>query len=107
MNCRMSLLCMSACLTLTACSVEGGKEPAITEQATERYSADVEQILNERAVVSLAIRQLSEKDRRAICDGLQTNIQTYDFCTDTVPKDWKPLEFNGVTYYVIPLAGDD
>ncbi len=95
-----------ALFVLAACSTEPEQAPVSTAkpEPTQLYPDHSAEVLEQRAIIAGSIRRLGERDRRSICEGLLTNIHTYDFCTDTVPDDWRPFEFDGETYYVIPLA---
>lgn len=37
------------------------------------------------------------------CQGYLTNNPSEDFCSDTVPEEWRPFEFNGEVIYAVPL----
>ena len=39
------------------------------------------------------------------CDGYLTANPTDNFCSSTVPEDWEAFEFNGETFYKVPLKG--
>ena len=41
---------------------------------------------------------------KLVCDGYLTRQSGVDYCSDSVPDDWRRLEFNGKTYYVQPLS---
>ena len=43
------------------------------------------------------------RDGELVCDGYLMRKANEDFCSATVPDDWKPFWFNGKTYYVQPL----
>ena len=38
------------------------------------------------------------------CDGYLTANPTENFCSQSVPEDWVPLEFNGERFYRVPLS---
>ncbi len=38
------------------------------------------------------------------CEHYLTRVETEDFCSEDIPPDWKPFEFDGQTYFVKPLA---
>ena len=46
-----------------------------------------------------------EKDGSRICDGYLTNNEGVDFCSATVPKDWKSFTYDGLEYFYQPLSG--
>ncbi len=41
------------------------------------------------------------------CDGYLTQMEDEEFCSSEIPSDWVPFEFDGRTYYLEPLSGDD
>ena len=45
-----------------------------------------------------------EKDGVLMCDGYLTRIESEDHCESKIPADWTPFEFDGRTYYMIPLT---
>ena len=49
----------------------------------------------------------TRKDGALICRGYLTRQADEDFCAAEVPSDWVPFEFEGKTYYIPPLTGQD
>lgn len=47
------------------------------------------------------------RDGVRVCNGYLTRVEDEDFCANSVPEDWKKFDFNGQTYYRVPLRGDD
>ncbi|MEO1247557.1 MAG: hypothetical protein AAFX56_17895 [Pseudomonadota bacterium] len=39
-----------------------------------------------------------------ICKGYLTRSEDEDFCASSIPRDWTGFEFDGRTYYWLPLA---
>ena len=48
-----------------------------------------------------------DKNGSRICDGFLTRRADHDFCAAEIPSDWLPFEFDGKTYYMQPLSGQD
>jgi len=46
------------------------------------------------------------RDRMKSCAGYRTQVETEDFCAKSAPENWVLFEFNGQTYYRIPLDGN-
>ena len=45
-----------------------------------------------------------EKDGSIFCDGYLTKNEGVDWCSATVPKDWKSSWYDGFEYYYLPLS---
>ena len=45
-----------------------------------------------------------EQDGVPMCDGYLTRVENEDYCEAQVPEDWQPFEFDGRTYFMIPLT---
>ncbi len=45
-----------------------------------------------------------EQDGVLMCDGYRTRVESEDYCEAQVPEDWQPFEFDGRTYFMIPLT---
>jgi hypothetical protein len=45
-----------------------------------------------------------EQDGVLMCDGYLTRVESEDYCEAQVPEDWQPFEFDGRTYFMIPLT---
>jgi len=48
-----------------------------------------------------------EKNGSQICDGYLTRYEESDYCIAELPDGWLPFEFDGKTYYVVPLDDKD
>ena len=38
------------------------------------------------------------------CEGYLTRNESNGFCEDLFPEDWEAFQFNGDTYYFVPLS---
>ena len=47
-----------------------------------------------------------QQDGVRYCDGYLTRNADEEYCSANVPEDWRPFEFDGVTYFVAPLRND-
>ena len=45
------------------------------------------------------------KNGSMICRGYLMRVESEDYCSATVPNDWRPFTYDGETFYVQPLAG--
>ena len=45
-----------------------------------------------------------KEDGVRYCDGYLTRAVDDKFCSEEVPSDWQPFEFNGNLYFVQPLT---
>lgn len=43
------------------------------------------------------------QDGVRMCNGYLTRVEDEDFCAKSVPQDWEKFDFNGQTYYRVPL----
>lgn len=41
------------------------------------------------------------------CDGFLTANPSDNFCSESVPEDWREFDFAGQTFYLVPLATPD
>ena len=77
-------------VALIACQSEGSVEARVQEHLHDLPSG-----------------KWIDKDGAKICDGYLTRRADQDFCAAEIPADWVPFEFDGTTYYIQPLAGQD
>ena len=47
------------------------------------------------------------RDGVRMCNGYLTRVEDEDFCAKSVPQDWEKFDFNGQTYYRVPLRRDN
>ena len=48
-----------------------------------------------------------EKNGSRVCDGYLTRYEESDYCVAELPDGWLPFEFDGNTYYAVPLQDKD
>ena len=48
-----------------------------------------------------------EDDGGRICDGYLTRIASEEYCSSEPPDDWRSFEFDGDTYYVVPVLEEE
>ena len=94
---RRLSLCVAAVLALGCTNEPDGEQPLPT--------ADAEPPLTDSDTLHLLPSgNWLEKDGVLECDGFLIRTESDDFCAAEVPDDWREFEFNGETYYAVPLS---
>lgn len=44
------------------------------------------------------------RDGILVCEGYLSRVESEDYCEERIPDDWQPFEFDGRTFFMIPLT---
>ena len=81
--------------------VAGAAREALEERADE-FLASVEDLREQ--IRSLFPETPPRAGSWLDCEGYRTNNASAGFCEDAPPPDWRPFEFQGRQYFVVPLG---
>jgi hypothetical protein len=85
-----------AAITLAACSAAGiWLSAAETRKPNENDAPVIKQLLDRVAKLEARVAQLEQRQPKIVVP--------YSQPLQRVPKDWERREFNGQTYFIVPL----
>lgn len=99
--CAIPMVVLSGCVS--------GNEPGAAELPADKgpdpFGIERQYSFKEVDPDRLPAGEWQFRNGMKLCKGYLTRIEDEDFCAESIPEGWKAFEFNGRTYYRVPLAG--
>lgn len=108
---RNGIVALTVCAGLFVAPTDAGEQPAARQVNPDAQAERIKALQNalteslrENAILKRQVKDLEAELEKAR-QNRGVNVLPGPLrlpSTDPVPKDWKPFQFNGVTYYIVP-----